>query len=486
MDYILAFSTSKKYTKQHIKMNKSFIWFLVLLGLMFSSCKTSQKLSKIEVSKTRFVAPELKSTLNVHYKIDKQAIRDTFNTLIDMYLNQDMELQAMGMDIVVQKRDEASVEFSGKKVLTTLPLDISLAKETLLSNINAKGSLRLDFMTDLDMDTSWVIKTNTTLEHYEWLEKPSVSLGGFSLPLGNLANTIIDKSKAELERQINNSVSDQLTIKDKVMDLMKYVENPIQVDTLLNSWVQVIPEKVYMSEIRNEQNWTTGNVTIQGRTKVTSFKPKSIPGLTLPDFGWEESLDDTSHINVVLDLGYQQLEKYLNENYKGQTFSNDGKKVTINSINLSAEGNKLVGVADVSGSFNGKLKLSGNPVFDNEKQVFYAEDVDVSVTTKNILHKAGSWLLKGKIKKQLSEMMYFKIDDSINLIQGQIDAQLQNYQVKDQLNLIADLNRLKIEKFVLGSDRIHAFTTINIYLESQILDMRLFNDNVGSTLLRKP
>lgn len=468
-------------------MNKSiFSVILALFVILCSSCKTSKNLSSIEVSKTKFVAPELKSTLNVHYKIDKQAIRDTFNTLIDSYLSQDMEMEAMGMDVVVEKRGEVSVEFSGRQVLTTLPLDIKLSKETLLSNINASGSLRLDFITALDMDNSWVIKTNTVLEHYEWIEKPSVSLGGFSLPLGNLANSIIDKSKAELERQINNSVSDQLVIKDKVMDLIRYVEKPIEMDTVLNSWVQVIPEKIFMSEIKNERNWTTGNVTIQGRTKVSSSKPEAIPGLTLPEFAWEESLDDTSHISMVLDIGYEQIEQYLNQNFKGRTFSNDGKEVVVNDIKLTSEGKKFVGIADVSGSFNGKLKISGNPVFDNEKQLFFVEDVDVSVSTKNILHRAGAWLLKGKIKNQLSDLMYFKVEDSIRLIQDQIDSELQNYQVKDQMNLIADLRRLNIEKFVMGSDRIHAFTTINLYLETQVLDMRLFNGGPGYSKLRRP
>lgn len=468
-------------------MNKTiYLSIFTIMSFLVTSCKTSKQLSNIEVSKTKFVSPELKSTLNVHYKIDKQAMRDTFNTLIDFYLNQDMELKAMGMDIIVNKRDDATLEFSGKKVLTTLPLDINLAKETLLSNINASGSLRLDFLTELDMDQSWVIMTQTTLEHYEWIEKPSVSLGGFNLPLGNLANMIIDKSKAELERQINSSISDQLTIKDKVMDLMKHVENPIEIDTALHSWVQIIPEKVYMSEIKNERNWTTGNVTIQGRTKVSSFKPESTSRPVLPDFGWEKTLDDTSHINVVLDLSYEKIEQYLNDNFRGKTFSNDGREVKVNQINLSADGDKLVGIADVSGSFNGKLKLTGNPVFDNGKQVFFMDDVDVSVTTKNLLHKAGSWLLKGKIKKQLSELMYFDVDASKEMLQNQIDDQLKQYEVLNQLNLIADLNKLHIDKFVMSSDRIHAFTTLNLYLETQILDMRLFNDELVRSNLRKP
>ncbi len=464
---------------------KSSLSFLLVV-FVFLSCKSTKDLSIVEAPKTKFVMPELKSTLNVHYKIDKQAIRDTFNTLIDTYLASGMELSFKGVDVVIDKIEDATVEFAGRTVLTTLPLGISLAKETIFSNINAKGSLELNFVTAMDMTAQWTLVTNTLLEHYEWIEEPKLSLGAFNIPVGSLANSIIDKSKSELELQIDKSVNEQLTIKDKVLDLMKYVEKPIAVDTVLNSWVQVVPEKIYMSEISNNEKWTTGNVTVQGRTKVTSSEPTDkVTGLNLPVFSWEEDLDDTSHINMVIDFGFDRMNEYVEANFVNKTFSNDGKEITIKDVKIFSEGENIVSLVDVKGSFTGTLRLTGKPIFDNSKQAFYVDDLDIKIQTKNILHKAGAWLLKGKIKNQLKQLMYFSIEDNMESIQEQIDAQLSRYAIKDKLDLNADLKRLVLDKFVMDTDRIHAFTTINIYLETVIYDMSLFNaPAVNKTLLR--
>jgi hypothetical protein len=232
-------------------MKTSFSFLLVVF--LFLSCKSTKDLSIVEAPKTRFVMPELKSTLNVHYKIDKQAIRDTFNTLIDTYLASDMELSYKGVHVTIDKIEDATVEFAGRTVLTTLPLSIGLDKATIFSNINAQGSLELSFVTELDMTAQWTLVTNTLLEHYEWIDKPKLSLGAFNIPVGSLANSIIDKSKSQFELQIDKSVNEQLDIKDKVLDLMKYVEKPIALDTVLNSWAQVVPEKIYLSEINNNE-----------------------------------------------------------------------------------------------------------------------------------------------------------------------------------------------------------------------------------------
>ena len=453
-------------------------YIFLFLFTSFYSCKSSKNLSTVESSYTRFVMPELKSTLNVHYEINKQTIKDTFNSLIDEFLADDMEMSAMGMSVVINKKEAADIEFSGKQVLTILPIEISLSKQTFINNINARGALVLNFITTMDMDSEWNMNTNTVLEHYEWLEEPQISLGGFSLSLGKLANTIIDESKAEFEKQIDKSVNEQLMIKTKVADLMKYTEKPIEIDTALNTWVQLVPEKVYLSDLKNIKDWTVGNVTLQGHSTITQGENDEEVSLNLPEFQWEEALDDTSHINLVFDISHAQINKYLLQNYQGKKFSNGGKEVTVNDIEISSDGTKMVVKADVSGSFNGKVILKGQPIFDNDKQVFYADNVDISIDTKNVLHKAGAWLLKGKIKKQLSELMYFSVSESISDLQSIIDQEVRNYSLPGTLELNADLRKLNINKFVLGTDRVHTFMTLNMYLEALIYDMSVFDGKV--------
>lgn len=464
-------------------MIRNVLLIFSIIGL-FAGCKSSKNLSTVESVTTNFEMPDLKSTINLHYKISKQTTRDTFNRIIDQYLAEGIEMSAMGFDVVVKKYNQAELEIAGKRVLSKMPIEISISKNTFIKNVKARGVLDLNFLTDIDIDAEWNFLTETSLEHYQWLVEPKLDLGGFSIPIEKLANVIIEQSKPQLEQQINLSINEQLSIKEKMLDMMKYVENPIEVDTIMNSWVHLVPEKVYMSEIVNEEDWSRGNVTIHNTTKISETRPIDVmPALNLPRFAWEEKLDDTSHINIVMNISYDNINRLLVDRFKGQTFSGDGKTIKINDIKMYQNGEKLVTEAEVSGSINGQLLVSGKPIFDNEKQVFYTDDIDIDVRTKNMLHKAGAWLFKGKIKNRLKDLMYFSLSENLEAAQEKVNTELTKYSIPKELELVADIKKLNVNKFVLDQQQIHAFITLNIYLEAIIYDMRVFgNQNIKAPL----
>jgi len=447
---------------------------IVTCFAILSSCNSKKHLSLIEEEKLEFVMPELFSSINVNYKIDKSAINDTFNTVIDSYLSSDLQLSALGMDVLVEKNKEANIQFLERSVLTTLPLKISLSKNNILGNIRASGILELNFVTQLDVDASWQLFTETKLEQYEWIEEPKLSLGGLRLSIGSLANSIIDKSKAQFEKQIDDSVADQLEIRSKVLETMKYIEQPLLIDTLLNSWVNFEPTDVKMSSFLNSGIYASGNLTVHGKTKISENEPEYIKSSQLPKFEWDKDVEPESHLNLVFDISYQHINKYLNDNYKGKKFENNGKYVILEDIELKKSDKKLVVVSNVTGSVNGELLISSVPRFDNDKQAFFADDIDINIKTKNVIHKAGAWMFKSKIKNQLKEMMYFSIADNLEDIQKTIDKQVENYSIPEKLEITANLDKINVDKFVLDVDRVHAFIGIDLILETKILDMSAF------------
>lgn len=474
MKFILAFGFKLA------EMRKGLL--ILTIFLLIVSCKTSKKYSEVKSVDTKFIMPDLFSTLNVHYKLNNESINDTFNKIVDYYLNNEMELTALGMDVVLNKHDDAQMHLNGRSVLTNLPVSIALTKSTFLKDLKANGTLELSFITDIDVDSTWQLVTSTRLEVYNWIEEPKLSIGGINLSIGKLANSIIDKSKDEFQKQIDQAVKDQFSLRTMVLDMMKYVEEPIHMDTLINSWLTLEPEKIHMSDIIQEQNFSVGNITVQGRSKVHDRKPEKLAGLKLPHFNWEKDLDDTSHVNLVMDISYEQLDGLIQSEFVGRTFDNAGKSVTIESAKLKKEGKRLAVDAKVSGSVNGDIIVSAEPVFDNERQAFTPQNIDVRLKTKNILHKAGAWLMKGKIKNQLGEMMYFSIKDNIKQVQNQIDEQLSSYNQDKRLELSIDLRNVTVNKFVLDNERLHTFITLNAFLQVQVNDMSIFQD--GS--IRRP
>lgn len=451
-------------------MNIFRLIFLLIISIQFLAC-SKKNVSKIEEVTSSFVMPELNSTVNLNYFIDKDAINDTFNIIIDKYLDTDLQIDAMGMDVKITKEKDASIEILGTQVLSTLPIKISVSKSTFLKDISGNGHLELKFITGIDIDSSWNLVTKTELATHDWIEKPKLSLAGLQINISRLADEVINRSKPTLEKQIDLAVNDQIALKDNLLDLLKYVEEPILIDTIVGSWIHVQPNYIYMSHIQNESQFASGNITIHGKTKFSSLKPNVIPGIKLPKFRWEPTLDDTSHINVVLDVSYDQVNNYLKENYQNKTLESDGKEITIHSLELKRDKDKLIVVSDISGSVNGQLLVSGKPVFDNNKQKFYTEDVDINIKTKNVIHKAGAWLFKSKIKNKLKGMLEFSVADNLTQLQQLIDDQVSNYSVQDEIELKADLRNLHIERFALDHDKLHAFVTLNVYLQTKIYNI---------------
>jgi len=456
-------------------MNYTSLILFILITFQFTSC-SKKNLSKLEQVNSPFVMPELTSSVNLNYEIDKKAINDTFNIIIDQYLDTDLEIDAIGADVKISKEQDATMEFLGTQVLSTLPIKIEIEKSTFIKNITGQGQLELNFITGIDIDSNWTLITHTELAAHKWIEKPSLNLGGIQFNVSMLADEIIKRSKPTLEQQIDKSVADQISFKDRLLDMLKYVEEPILIDTLMNSWLSIQPQNVYMSHIKNEEESATGNVTIQGKTIFSSVKPDNIPGIKLPQFEWNTELDDTSHINVVLDISYDQVNQYLSENYKGETLMNGDKQVTIHDIFLKREGEKLVVVSDVTGSVNGQLLVSGTPVFDNKKQKFYTDDIDIDIQTKNVIHKAGAWLFKAKIKNKLKDMLDFSVQENLDQMQELINEQIDNYSIDNEIEFIADLRQLQVERFVLDNDKIHAFVTLDIFLQSKIHNLNALNN----------
>lgn len=444
---------------------------LLVFVFLFIGC-SKKNISTVEVVDSNFIMPELKSAVNILFKIDKDAINDTFNIIVDKYLDTDMDMDMNGFEVHVSKQKEATMEFLGKEVLTTLPIKIDIEKETFIKNITGEGQLELNFITSVDLDSSWRFVSKTRLEHHQWIEKPQINLAGLKINVESLADMIIDRSKPTFEKQIDLSVADQVSFKDKILDLLKYVEKPILMDTVLNSWLHIKPENIYLSHIENSSGFSVGNLTVHGQTKITSTKPIDVvPGIKLPRFNWEESLDDTSHINMVLDISYDKMNEYLTENYNNKTFESGGKKITLNNLYIRRSGEKLEVLSDVKGSMNGKLKISGKPVFNNEKQYFYTDDIDIDIATKNVFHKAGAWLFKSKIKNQLKDMLRYSVRDNIKEYQILIDKQISDYSVEDELEFKADLRNVQVNSFALDNDRIHAFITLNILLETKVYNL---------------
>lgn len=59
-------------------------------------------------------------------------------------------------------------------------------------------------------------------------------------------------------------------------------------------------------------------------------------------------------------------------------------------------------VADVSGSYKGRVFFTGKPVYNPEKRTLEIAEPEFDIKTRNALLKSANWLMHGMILKKIS------------------------------------------------------------------------------------
>jgi len=412
---------------------------------------------------------DLQSHINLNFKIDKDSLNKSFNSILDSLFINDMNMSAMGFEVEILNLKNASLEIQGKQVLTNLPLQINLKKETFLSDINIDGNLMVTFITELEVDSIWRVDSKTTLEDYNWLKRPELSVGGLNISVKSLANIIIAQSKLKLENQIDSIMTDQFKLKDQVERMMYFLKDPILLDSTLSKWLSFTPDSIMLSEVNNAQSFYGGNVAIYGEPNILNTKPqKKNSENSLPEFKWIMPEKKSSQLKLAFDISIEKLTKYVNLNFANKPLSNDGKEIILSDIKISISNQLLVCTAKSNGDFTGSILISGIPKFDYSTQSLITDDVEIDFQTDNVLHKAGLWLMRGKIKNKLSSMLNFSLTDKIKDIQSVINAQTKSLSKDYDMDLKCDINQISFEQFILSKEDLKVFLFIDFYLESII------------------
>jgi hypothetical protein len=177
-----------------------------------------------------------------------------------------------------------------------------------------------------------------------------------------------------------------------------------------------------------------------------------------------------------MEIEYDHLTQVARKNFVGQVFTEGDRSIQILDVRVGKKDGKLQVSTDVKGSFNGTLSVMGKPIFDKSKGMLYTENIEVNVKTGNVLHSAAAWLLKGKIKSKLDEMMHFPINENIKTLQLQVDDLVKELNKKYKMELNVKLGSIDIDNIILRPDRANAYVSINLKLSTVLNSLYMFQD----------
>ena len=433
-------------------MKKLLAHTIILLTLL-SSCKTSRPTRPMEIyNLLNEIAP---SAIHVPVELKLDELEELINEELGVIIEQQSEaLSNAKEDLFVKatKSGQITADIQGEQIRIKVPLEIYLEKDINITKVKANGNIDLHFLTDYSISKDWELKTSTTIERHEWEKKPKLKIGFVKIPIKSIANNLVERSKATIGKQIDQQLQEQFKLKDYLAPAWKELQAPVLLSEEYDAWLKMVPQKVGITPLHTTDRKIKSTLVVAIETKVIlgGFEVDTSKLPLLPFTAMTNKEDDRYKLNLKVGVPYTAVEALAKQELIGQTFEDGSRKVKVEDVKIFGQKDKVVINTQLSGSYNGSLYLTGEPHYDEKKEVLELKELDFELQTDNFLHKSMAWLFQRGLKKKLKESFRLPIGDKKAEWRQTIEQQLKNLDLPSNINLTVSIDELEIDRiFVL-------------------------------------
>lgn len=268
--------------------------------------------------------------------------------------------------------------------------------------------LTMSFLMAYNISKDWRLLTKTFKNGYTWQQKPSLDFGWIKIPITPIVEKILDEQQTEFTTKIDSQIAQNISLKKDMIALWNRLRTPTLVSDTYNTWFCMQPTVIEATPFVQDAQYIRSNyrINLVAKSYVGTDTPlRTSAVVDIPNLRYVANIGDSFQIHTVVAIPYEQMSLIAATKFKGKEYSfSDGKyQVSINDIRLFNSNNKLGIETDMQGSFNGKLLIEGNPVYDESRQVIRFDNLEYALQTKNIFHNVAKWLFNGKIERNLQE-----------------------------------------------------------------------------------
>ncbi len=455
-------------------MNKFVAWsFLLVFSL---SCKTQQPQRPDEVYLQPGAIPP--STIRLPLKIPLDDLEEFINRQLDQSLLSDSPTDfGQGWKVQLQKSDTVRLIANGYAFQYRVPLHLEVEKNMSITTARASGEIELHFQTNYQVDSTWNLRTQTTIDHYEWRQKPVLKLGIVKLPLQFLANELIERSKASLARQIDQQLQQRFALKEYASLALDSIQQPFYVSEDYDAWLAIRPSRIAMAPLLTHRNYINTTLLLEARMEVTAGGSTDLPDpvAQLPMLEEEPISGEGFQLFFQTSIPYSMVEAKARESFIGQEYTDGKKKVRVEDIEVFGHKNELAIHARLSGDYDGSIYLTGKPVYNPDRQQLELDHLDFELTSRQFLQKTLAWLLKRNFKKRLRESLYYPAGAEMTALHQSLQSQMSQLVQHPNLQLQGAAEDLTIRQIFV--ERQHLLLVVEASGDS--LNLRVKNlDNL--------
>lgn len=446
-------------------MNKIIPYLVVVfVFLSIESCKTVKPKAPAEAYQTlEYTAPV--SHVVVPVELSLREIETELNKQLDGLIYDDTDFED-GVLMKVWKISPILLSMNGETIIYEVPIKIwskvkwefSQFGFKLSDEFTADASLRMTFNTKLKIGTFWTLEPQTTLQKYDWIQKPVVTGGSVSLPITFIADKVIKSQQKIITEAIDDEIKNQIVLRKYVEEGWNAMHQPIQLYDSPVAWLRLKPSNISVTPLTGNKDFATASIQIDGVAETFLGNKPPVTLKNLPNVSYINKTAGDFSISLINEMSYENASKLASQYLAGETYtsSNGKKKIHIDSISIYGGGDNLIVKTKVSGNITGYIYFKGKPTYDSITQTIYLKDLDFSIETKNAMVKTGSWILKSSIKKRMQEALRYSVEKDMADMKKRVNTFITSYKINKNAELKAALVTLSPKEIFITEESIKA------------------------------
>jgi len=449
--------------------------------LLFSACKTMQ----IEKPKESYLPSNLSpalSELPLQVELDVKKLETAINKKMTGVIFESAKVADRDLAVKVSKAQNFTFSINNNvieyrvplKVWTRFAWQVKKFGLTVGDHYEATGSIALTYKTTISLDKNWKLVAKTASSGYQWLETPKLNVVGVTVPVTPIASFALSHCDKLISEQIDKTLAESIDLKKYVSQAWTQVQKPIHANAANDLWIRITPQDLNVAPFTTTGNKLNLAIALYGQ--IESFmgaQPATNAPVALPPFKFVNHPAQQFNLNVGADVTFDKISEMAKKELENKTFNEGGKVITIAGLSIYGSQGKAMFVADITGSYKGRVYFTGNLVYNPTKMAVEITEPDFDVKTKNTLVKSANWLMHGLILKKIAPYLTYPVKADIDKMKTEVNQMLSNYPIYNGVSLQGKLNSLSVTSLSLvpGAVRIQANVKGNVALKVQDLKL---------------
>ena len=359
----------------------------------------------------------------------------------------------------VERTGPVQIRYENRRVFFSAPLQVWYSNPIGLRKSKKRKSrplcaLAVNFTSPVAVGPNWRLLTKAKFEKYHWTLKPTVRLLGIKISVQKIAETLLDKRKADIEQAIDNAVRRGLRLDRQVGKVWRDMQKPLRISkNPENIWLLPKPFSISAAPVYGNARQITVPIQIAFRVD-TRIGPKPVLDTLekLPRLLRRKAIPSASRLEVLAFIPYTDVNHVLARTLTKQKLDLMGGNLTIKSASVYGSGRKLILRADVAGAVHGTLYFHGTPAYDTLTNTLRMRDVDFDVDTKEHLLATADWLLHDHLRDTIQTVMVIPLRQQIDTIPEKIETAFARAKAGKKTDLDIDAFQLVPQRIVIRPD----------------------------------